>query len=117
MTWAEQDPDAARKGQIAYTALQNERMKVMQSAQAKGQELEQQSRKTQAERLAAMEKDLPAKIKDWSPAKKEALIKVATENGFSPDELGAFAADWRVMSVLDKAAKYDQAVARAAAAR
>lgn len=117
LAWHDQDPDGARRGQVAFSALQNERMKVFQSAQAKGQELEQQSRKTQAEREAAAEKELAAKIKDWSPAKREALVKYATDNGISPDELKPLASDWRTMAVLEKAQKYDQAVARAAAAR
>lgn len=117
MAWADQDPEAARKAQIAVTALQNQRGQLVQSAQAKGQELDAQNRKTQAERMAAAEKEIAAKIKDWSPAKKEALTKYASDNGISPDELAPLASDWRTMAVLEKAQKYDQAVARAAAAR
>lgn len=117
MAWADQEPEAARKAQIAVTALQNQRGMLVQSAQAKGQELEQQSRKTQAERMAAAERELASKIKDWSPAKKAEMTKLAEAAGYNADEIGYIMSDHRGISLIEKAAKYDQAVARAAAAR
>lgn len=117
VAWGEQDAAAAQKAQLAIGALQMQRDKLIESARAKGQALEEESRKAQAARLAAAERDLPAKIKDWSPAKKEALVKAAVENGWTPDEIEPISHDWRIMAALDKIAKYDQAVARAAHAR
>lgn len=117
MTWAEQDPDAARKGQIAYTALQNERMKVLQSAQAKGQELEQQSRKTQAERDAAAERELLAKIKNWTPERAKNVEKVVADAGLPLDVVGPWLKHPAVVTIIEDALAARTARERAAAAR
>jgi hypothetical protein len=112
MTWALKDRDGASQAQIGYNALLQERKKLMDGIQEKEATIKSQREREQADLIAKSEREIAAKIKDWSPQKKEALLKVGGEFGFSSQELAGVSHDPRVMAMLD-----ELAVARAAKAR
>lgn len=121
VAWGQQDPEAARNADLAVSAMQRQRATIFAGLQAKAGELDAKNNQARTEqaallqrRQAAAEQELAAKIQGWSPEKKAALVKVATDHGVSAEEIGPLAHDYRVMSILEKAAKYDAAVARAA---
>lgn len=85
IAWSEQDSEAAKKAQIAVQALQMQKSKIADSARAKAQELDGKARTEAEGRRQAAEREIAAKVKDWSPAKKEAAQKVAETYGFSKE--------------------------------
>lgn len=131
MAWNEQEPEKAQRAQAAVQALRNEReglmdqrAKSIQAAQVKYGEFQKKQaeltdaqKKTQAEFIAQSEKEIPARIKDWSPERAAAIQKYANESGISAEQYESIKYSPVALSVLDKAAKYDAAVARAAKAR
>lgn len=113
MAWAKQDDKAAAQAQLGYNALVAEKAKLLRSVQDKEQSIKTQREKEHAEFVAKSERELAAKIKDWSPQKRDALFKVANDYGFSKEDLMPIAHDARMYAVLEDASKYREAKARA----
>lgn len=108
-----EDPEKTRQVQIDINALQLRRQQLGQSMQAKYDDMTTKERAAASERQANAERELAAKIKDWSPAKKAAVAKEAEGYGFQGTELEPFLSDYRVVQALEDAAKYRALVKRA----
>lgn len=112
--WGAQDQDAALNAQSQINALQIERQKVFNGMQVKYNDMTTRQKAAEDERKANSERDLSVKIKDWSPAKKAALVKTAEAVGFQASEVEPFMADWRIAAVFDELAQFRALKARAA---
>lgn len=135
MEWAEREPDNARKAQLAVQALVMKRdglrAQIGEKRSAVGaKEADLRKRADEekaandnkrAELQANAEREIAAKIKDWSPAKKDALGKLAGAFGFTPEEFAGVQYDPRVMVILNelhaRRAAADKARAAAAAGK
>lgn len=115
IAWSEQDDAAAKRGQTEVFALRMERDKIMQEINGLEGAIKKKAADEQTARRANAEKELPLKIKDWSPAKKEALQKIAKDAGFSDAELEGVSYDPRVMQILDEARAWRESQAKARA--
>ena len=113
IAWSEQDADAAKKAQTAIFAMRMEKDKLAKEINDTENTIRSKAATDTATRKAQAERDLAAQIKDWSPAKKETLTKVAKEYDFSDAELEPFSYDPRVMRLLDDAKFGREAKARA----
>lgn len=113
LAWARQDAEAAQQAQIGYNAMKAEKQRLMDSVREKENTVKAQRDRELAEARERAEREIATRIKDWSPAKKESLLKVGNELGFSPQELQGVAHDPRVMAMLDELAQARAAKARA----
>lgn len=114
---SQNNPDSYNQHWPYYQALLAQRPQMYEKAQAKYAELQTKASQSQAERLAQAEKTLAEKIPDWSPQKRDTLIKEITDRGFSVDEVLPFATDHRFVSLVDDGLKYRAALAKAQAAK
>lgn len=114
IAWGQQDAEAANKAMQAVNALQLRKNQLMGAVEATVKDT--QARESLAAQVRAQEADkaVAAAFKDWSPARRQQLEAVATAHGFRTDELSGAFQDPRVLGVLDKARKWDAAVAKAA---
>jgi hypothetical protein len=122
MAWAEQDPDAAKKAQMAVTALQMDRQKVLESVQAKAKEFGENQSRTQAEHMAKMERELIEKVPNWTPERGKAVEKALSEAGIPIDQMGPWLKSPAVIAFVEDAlaargARERARVAREAAAK
>ncbi len=116
VTWAEQDASAASKAQVAINALQMKRGQLAAGIQQKIADQQTNTQKQTQQQRENAERDIAAKIKDWSPAKRAELEKVAADAGYTPQEFSAVAHDARALAILNDAAAYRALRAKAAAA-
>lgn len=117
VAWAGQDQAAASKAQTAVAAMRMERDKLMRSVNEKEGEIKSRHDREQAEAAAKAEQEIAAKVKDWSPAKREQFVKLGTE--FMPDAQQVDMLMKRfpgVAAALNEIAQFRAAKARAAEA-
>lgn len=114
MTWADQDQPGAQKAQMAVQAMQMKRGQLVSGLQAKAQEQDGKARQAAAERVAQAERELPTKIKGWSPEKRTELERSAAEYGFAKQDIDTLAHDPRMWQVLNDAATLRALRAKAA---
>lgn len=115
MAWSEQDPDAARKAQTGLQAMLMQRQQLAGKIENKVKDAQEKQTTAQKEFRERAERELSTKIKDWSPAKREELIKHGAERGFSSQEIEPFLYDPRVVEIIQDAMTLRAARARVAA--
>jgi len=114
-TYADQDPVAAQKHFMQYTALQNQRSEKAQGIEVKQREMIQRQQQGQEALLAEGRRVLSEKITDWGEAKQQHIAKHATESyGFKPEELSNVM-DPRVVLMMHDAYLYRQSMQKAQA--
>ncbi len=111
-----QSPESAAEHQINYNALIAQRAQLQGTLSQKVQAAQALEAKNLSDARAAAERELPLKIKDWSPAKKESLQSIGVDLGWGRDEIEAVSHDPRVMAALNEIAEFRAAKARAKAA-
>lgn len=113
MAWAEQDREAAAKAQIGLGALRAERDKLLRSVNEKEGKIKADREREKTEAAAKAERELATKFKDWSPQKKESLLKVGSDFGYTAEELQMVSHDPRLYAVFDEVRQFREAKARA----
>lgn len=114
MAWAEQDQAAASKAQIGLNALRAEKDRLIRSVNDKEGSIRAQQQREQQEAAERFEREVATRVKDWSPAKRESLVKLGTEFGVQPAHVQSLMMQFPgVASALDELATYRAARARA----
>ena len=114
---SQSNPEAYQSHWPLYQALIAQRPQVLASAQAKAAELDRKQQETLALQRSAAEKELPTKIKNWSPELKSSLQKIALDAGVDQSIVEGVSHMPGVMSLLNEVAEFRAAKARAAAAK
>lgn len=117
MAWAEQDSAAANKAQIGLNALRSERDKLVRSVNEKEGTIKSQREREERESAEKAEREVAARIKDWSPAKKEALMKLATDSGVPAEIVNYAMRNPVLVGFIDEVRQFREAKARAAAVK
>ncbi len=115
MAWGNQDLESAQKAQLAFNAASAKRATLVSAVTQREGEFQQKTTFMRTQQEASFQREIANRVKDWSPQKQAALSKVAESVGFSPQELAGVSLDPRVMQILDMAAKYQTALAKAKA--
>lgn len=114
-TYADQDPAAAQKHFMAYTALQNQRSQKVQDLQQKQQAFTYRQQQEQSRALAEGSRVLSEKIPDWGASKQQAIAKHVQEAyGYKPQELNNVM-DPRLVLMMHDALLYRQSMQKAKA--
>lgn len=115
IAWGQQDAAAANNALTQVNALRLRRQQLAGVAEATVKEAQAKESLHASTRAADSERAIAAAFKDWSPAKRESLVKTATEYGFQPNELTEAFRDPRALSIVQDAMKYRAALAKASA--
>lgn len=113
MAWATQDAAAAQKAQLGYNALVQEKTKLLRSVQEKEEGIRAQREREEREFNEKAEREVAARVKDWSPAKKEALVKLASEGGVAPELINQAMRIPAFVGFMDEVRQFREAKARA----
>lgn len=114
IAWGSQDAEAANRALTAVNALKFRRQQLTGIVESTIKETQAKEALAASTRAALADSAISAKFKDWSPAKRDSLVKTAVEYGFQAAELTDAYHDPRVLSVVQDAMKYRAAVAKAA---
>lgn len=114
--WADQDPAAASKAHIAFTQLQAQRGQLLNAATQKDQQLRTIAERENAKRAADAEAVVMREIKDWSPAKYQAMQDYAKSEGIEPETMRhILIAAPMVAKILEKGLQHDRLLKQRAA--
>lgn len=114
-TFADQDPTAAQKHFMQYTALQNKRAETQRVMESKQQHFVSQQQAATEALLSRGRQVLSEKIPEWGETKQQQLAQHSQKAyGFRPDEL-AYVMDPRVVLMMNDAYLYRQSIQKATA--
>lgn len=87
MAWAAQDHAAASAAQVVFNELMRQRRERVDSIEGKAKTEREKAKNAEREAQSAFERELPLKIKGWSPEKKAELREFVTKTyGYTAED-------------------------------
>lgn len=106
--WRTESPEQAQQGYLEYQDLLRQRNMVGSALNEKLTAMQKHEQEQGAKRIETFNRELPLKIKDWSPTKQAALKDRATKTyGLTPSDFDGIN-DSRAMQILHDAHMYHE---------
>lgn len=116
MKWGRENPDEANEAMTAINALKLQRDKLGEGLKGKLAQAKQKDEAARTEAAAKAEREIATQIKDWSPAKREALQKGVNEHyGITAQEFSFAASHAGSLKMIEDALAFRRIKAKAAA--